>query len=358
MSVLSLTPMNNSYNVTNVTNINQVAITNQIKFYVDAIIILTGLCGNTLSICVFLKSRLTMGNVGAYLIALGFADNIVLMTEIPIWMVQTPLSYSAIDEYSWLCRTTYYLKYVGRMWSAFLTLVITVERYLFIAYPLKKAYFQRHNIHKAVIPVTLVLCLLSVTYSLFLIGLEIDLGQTERQCMVTKNKKKLFITLDIIIIRIIGDLFIGGMVILVTVFSIKVLTKAKEIRKTSLREQSSFCSSCGKEPNRSIFLRKIGKSRESQITRMLLMLAILFIIFKIPYTLCYYVNFYFRNLKDNGEAATTSSIQGISFRYIQQASHCFALLNYSINFIVYGTLVPSFRNNLKGLLGCNKICKL
>ncbi len=345
MSSPSPTPMNNSYNVTNETNINHEDITNQMKFYIDAIIVLTGLCGNTLSICVFLKSRLTMGNVGPYLIALGFADNMVLITEIPIWMVLSPLNYAVIDEYTWLCRATYYLKYVFRLWSAFLTLVITVERYLFIAYLLKKAYFQRHNIHKAVIPLTLLLCLLSVTYSLFLIGLEIDLGQTERQCMVTKDKKKLFITLDIIIIRVIGDLFIGGMIIVVTVLSIKVLTKAEEIRMTNLQEQSSLCSSCGNQLNRSISQRKNGKSRESQITRMLLMLAILFIIFKIPYTVCYYVNFYFENTKDKG---------GITFAYIWKASHCFALLNYQINFLVYCTLVPSFRKNLKVLLRCNK----
>ncbi len=242
----------------------------------------------------------------------------------------------------------YYLRYVGRIWSATLTLVVTIERYLFMAHPLKKEYFQKHNIHRILIPVTLIVCLLCVMYAPFLIGLQLNKVHNVEQCIVLEDTKTVFVILDIAIVRGIGDLLIGGFILLFTLLSIKALCKARRIRTETLHE-TSLCESCGAQYHRTN-KKNNYKSRESQITKMLLILAILFIVFKIPYTLCYYVNFYVTSLKH--DKSLTPSLGIIVFGSIRSMSACFAMMNYGLNFLVYIIWVPSFRKNLITAFRC------
>ena len=245
-------------------------------FYFNFMVIGVGMLGNILSIVVFVKFRLSTGTVGQYLITLAMADNLVLISELPVWMTQMPLEYFLIDSYDWLCRFTYYLKYAGRIWSACLTLVVTVERYLFVAHHLKKAHFQKNHFHRILIPSTLTVSLSSVSYALFLIKVqEVQIvsdaiTSNATQCFILQEKRRLFVVFDIIVVRGIGDLLIGVLILIFTILSIKVLLQAQKLRTDSLRERSSLCS-CGNQIHG--FHRKSYKSRESQITRMLLKVA-------------------------------------------------------------------------------------
>ena len=323
-------------------------------FYFKLMVIGVGMLGNIMSIVVFIKFRLSTGTVGQYLITLALADNLVLISELLIWMTQIPLEYLVIDAYYWICRFTYYLKYAGRIWSACLTLVVTVERYLFVAHPLKKAHFQKHHIHRILIPFTLTASLSIVSYALFLIKVQevqmVSDGITSNatQCFILQDKRKLFVVLDIIVVRGIGDLLIGVLILIFTILSIKVLLQAQKLRTDSLRERSSLCSSCGNQIHG--FHRKSYKSRESQITRMLLMLAVMFLLFKLPYTILYYatLNWYKR------EASGFSTIETV-VNNAKSISLVFALMGYAFNFFVYVMLVPSFRSNLCATLKCQWI---
>ena len=320
-------------------------------FYCKLVVIVVGILGNIMSIVVFVKFRFSTGTVGQYLITLAFSDNIVLISELPIWMTQTPLEYFLINAYDWMCRITYYMKYAGRIWSACLTLVVTVERYLFVAHPLKKAYFQKHHIHRILIPLTLGASLCSVSYAMFLIKLQevqiISSGITRNstQCHILQESKNLFVVLDVIVVRGIGDMVIGVLILSFTILTIKALVQAQKVRRDSLQEQSSLCSSCGNQIHG--IHKKNYKSRESQITRMLLMLSIMFLVFKLPYTLLYYATFNWYK-KDS---STFSTIE-IIVNYAKSVSLVFTLIGYAFNFFVYVILVPSFRNNLCTALKC------
>ena len=57
----------------NETATDYIRIVNHIKFYILILIIIVGIIGNSLSIFVFIKSRLGLGTVGQYLISLAFA---------------------------------------------------------------------------------------------------------------------------------------------------------------------------------------------------------------------------------------------------------------------------------------------
>ena len=196
-------------------------------FYLKLLIIVVGVFGNLVSFMAFVKSRLGTGtgNVGQYLISLALADNIVLISEIPIWMSQSPLEYGFIDSYDWLCRMTYYTKYTGRIWSACLTLIVTVERYLFVAYPLKKVYMQKHRLYRILVPLTLVISLASVCYASFLI--KVQESEEGKMCFIVGYRRTTFLVLDLIIVRGIGDLMIGICIMVFTILCVNVLHKAK-----------------------------------------------------------------------------------------------------------------------------------
>ena len=315
-----------------------------LTFYFKFLVIIVGIFGNTMSIVVFVKFRFSSGTVGQYLITLALADNVVLISELPIWMAQTPLKLFLIDIYDWLCRLTYYLKYSGRIWSACLTLVVTVERYLFVAHPLKKAYFQKHHIHRILLPLTLSISLICVSYALFLVQLQHveitsgDITSNMTQCFILQDKRKLFVVLNIVIVRGIGDILFGVLILIFTILSIKVLLHAQKMRRESLQEQSSLCSSYG---NQIHIIHRSYKSRES------LMLAVVFLLFKLPYTILYYttLNWYKK------EVATFSTLE-ILINNAKSISLVFALIGYAFNFFAYVILVPSFRSNLCVALKC------
>ena len=222
-----------------------------------------------------------------------------------------------------------------------------------MAHPLKKAHFQKHHIHRILIPFTLTASLSFVSYALFLIKVQEvqilsgGIISNATQCFILQDKRKLFVVLDIIVVRGIGDLLIGVLILIFTILSIKVLLQAQKLRTDSLRERS-LCSSCGNQIHG--FHRKSYKSRESQITRMLLMLAVMFLLFKLPYTILYYVtlNWYKR------EASGFSTIETV-VNNAKSISLVFALMGYAFNFFVYVILVPSFRSNLCATLKCKWI---
>ena len=314
-----------------------------ISFYLRLVIISIGILGNSISMIAFFRSRLGRGTVKQYLISLALADNIVLVSEIPIWMSLYPLEYEIIHKYNWLCRITFYTRYTGRIWSACLTLIVTVERYLFVAHPLKKVCSQKHRRHRILIPLTLFASLVCVCYSLFLV----QVGPHENHdnvCYASNEHSTLFFVLDLVIVRGVGELFIGVCIMIFTVLCINVLHKANKIRKNGIQEQSSLCSSCGNQTNR--VHKKNYKSRESQITKMLLMLAVMFLIFKVPYTLFYY----FKKIYFEKERRV-SSMEDLVGK-VKNISQTLALINYAFNFFVYVLLIPSFRTNFSFIFKC------
>ena len=250
-------------------------IVSAISFYLKLVIISIGILGNSISMIAFFRSKLGTGTVRQYLISLALADNIVLVSEIPVWMSDYPLEYEIIHKYNWWCRITFYVRYTGRIWSACLTLIVTVERYLFVAHPLKKVCTQKHCRHRILIPLTLFASLVCVCYSLFLLQVQ-PYNNNDNVCFASNEHRTLFFVLDLVIVRGVGELFMGICIMIFTVLCINVLHKANKIRKNSIQEQSSLCSSCGNQTYR--VHKNNYKSKESQITKMLLILAVMFLI--------------------------------------------------------------------------------
>ncbi len=315
-----------------------------ICFYIKMTIIVVGILGNSISLAEFIRYRISASNVGYYLICLAASDNFVLLLEIFIWMVEPPLEVVLIDKYDSLCRLTYFFKYTFRIWSANLTLAVTLERYLFVAHPLKKTYFQKHRIHRILIPLSLFLSGACVVYSLFLIKVQRLEGGTAEMCSVVADKRMLFMTLDLIMVRGIADAFVGALIMILTLLCISVLRKAEKLRRNgNMQEMSSLCSSCGNQIHR--IHQKGSKSRESQITKMLIIIAVMFVVFKIPYTVFYYSTF-------TWQTKTSLSLFEMVLKGAKSLSEALGLISYAFNFFVYIMVIPSFRERIGSVLSC------
>ncbi len=299
-------------------------------FFFTGSCIFVGVTANTTSILVFFKSRVSESacTVRYYLIALAVSDNTVLIAEAFLWFSGSPLGITWIHHFNVLCKGTYYFRYAGRMWSALLTLTVTAERYLFVAYPLKSASLRTTNWCKIGILLTAAVSFIPASYALFLIGLD------EEHCVIYTPANRKFVIVDIIVSRCCADVLVGIAIFVLTGFMIRSLLKARYARENTL---IGGCT------------RTRRQTRELQITIMLMTIAILFVVTKIPYTLTYYLSFYWN---DEWMEIVKTRLHGIDSGKLLAGA--LVNLNYSINFFVYFCFVRSFRENFLLVFSCRK----
>ncbi len=300
-------------------------------FYFTGLCICAGLLGNSTSILVFLKSRVSESacTVRYYLIALAVSDNTVLMAEATLWLADEPLKIAWIHKFRPLCKVTYYLRYAGRMWSALLTLTITAERFLFVAYPLKSASLRTANWCRVGIALTAVASFSLGSYALFLISIT-----EEHFCVIISQELHTFVVVDIVISRCGADVLVGLAIFILTGFMIRALLKARHARENTLNGGCTYTR---------------RQTRELQITTMLTTIAILFVVMKIPYTITYYLSF---NWNQNWKKIVATRLPGIDLG--KELAGALVNINYSINFFVYLLFVRSFRENFLKMCSCRK----
>ena len=112
----------------------------QIAMYSQLIIIPVGLVLNLLCFIVFVKSSTARTATGIHLTFLAIADSLVLLSAFVLGTEQWP-SYIDIPKFrmlnSFICKVSIYTFNVGVLWSGFLLVSATVERFLSVAFPLK-----------------------------------------------------------------------------------------------------------------------------------------------------------------------------------------------------------------------------
>ena len=124
----------------------------------EIIVIPIGFVLNAISLGVFCYSNLGRTSTGHFLIALSIGDCMILVGEGLSLIVRTnhqgfilPLEcVKALDAY---CQILFYFRYTGRMISSWMTVTITFERFLTIAYPLHVAIMSTPKRAKIIVSV-------------------------------------------------------------------------------------------------------------------------------------------------------------------------------------------------------------
>ena len=316
-------------------------------FVCTGVIIPLGFIFNTLSMVVLLSSRcLRNSTTGLYLIALALADNLYLFGELLRWLdTDTHVeSYVFLSMSDAACQFVFSLRYGAKLTSTWITVAITMERFLIVTFPLKAATLCTRKVAKIVIFVTYVVCFALGCFPIISVGLDTWNGQQE--CLVTNPA--VYHAGNWAVLRV-GSLIVPGLtVIVLTCLIILNLSRAKMLRRRTLNEARSTRSSRAMNPGTEAGnARSTNRGVERQLTAMLLAVAIAFIALRIPYTILYYINEYKEELWNPLDGYFSHRIYTVT-----KIADLFANINYAINFFLYCLTGGTFRHQLRVLFGC------
>ncbi len=305
----------------------------QIKFYMLIIIIPVGIVTNILSLSIFFTSSLKKQTTAHYLISLAFADIFLLLGELLNWINTErirgePLLGSFMTTHDLWCKLIMYIRYAGRLWSSWLVVVITVERYIAIAFPHRVSLISTPFKAKIFIIIEMLLSFTISIFPFFTVGVyTYDNGQYNMTGCFYYNTEEYKIAS--ITIMGLGELFVPSVVVCIaTALIIVTLRKPRMFRRYSMRENSP----------------------KAQLTTMLLAVAIVFLAMRLPYLLLFHIDMLkFKIWSPPGE--TTKFVIYAS----KSVAYSLAVLNYSINFFLYCLCGSTFRNAFKRLYGCMEI---
>ena len=322
-------------------NINDVySLSQDIMLYSLLIIIPLGLICNSLSVTVFLNMRMRKRATSWYLAALGVSDNVSLMTVLFDYCLKHPHIGLDIVKHSYVvCVLITHLSYTSRLMSALLVTTFTVERFIGVIYPLKRAGFSCTFYVRKVIAIEGLLCFLCTSFIVFTVGI-VDLPYGN-ECDVLPGSARVYFILTVIML-IFGSIIIP--IVIICTLNVYILSKIYTKQKHFIQRRVSFSN------DKPIQYRK---KNDYNIATLLLVVSMAFVILNLPYCITWVLLF-----------AQYYGLVGFSGIYPQW--HLFAAkyltsvpyyLNYVINFILYNLCAKMFRVELVRVLLCARYTK-
>ncbi len=297
-------------------------------FYSFSFIIPFGLICNTLSIFVFMSRPLRSRAASWYLAALALSDDVALLSGmVEYWLKDSRIGLPIIKNSNVVCIINTHLSYTSRVLSAWLVTSFTVERFIGVVFPLKRAALSTTTHARRLVLGEVIICYVITGFTLFTIG--VDDMSYGKECDVLPDRAHIysvFNTLFLIfgsIIMPILIIFTLNMFILYKVYQRKVLFTPKNMRFGGMQ-------------------RKVNNkaSRDFNIATLLLVVSTTFVILNAPYCVCWVV-VYFQHVRVGWED-TSREVQWHLFaaKYFTTVPY---YINYSINFALYSLCARAFR---------------
>lgn len=237
------------------------------ELYYTPCLVVLGVLGNSLSVFVFLKSKLKKLSSSYYLAALALSDTFFLIALFLTW-----LSLIGLDIYDKpvACEVIIYTSSVSAFLSVWLVLAFTAERFLAVGYP-----FQRQTVWKVshtkraktVIFILLILAMLIYTPYFFFAGVRViePRGPTCTMMKEWENEMHIFNIFDTVVTYVIP---VVGIAVLNVFISRNMWIMAK-VRKR-LINQGSIPAREEAAPSHK---KKATPLNQYKITKMLLMVS-------------------------------------------------------------------------------------
>ena len=295
-------------------------------FYSLSVIIPCGLLFNTLSIFVFMSRNLRRRSASWYLAALAFSDDISLITIMfDYWLTDPRIGLPLTRRSETLCLIVSYLSSTSRLYSALLVVSFTIERFVGVVFPLKRATLRSPSHVRRILVLEAVICLLAALYTWFTIQIVQYPGATE--CDVRPDKYIIY-TICNIAIMIFGSIVLPILVICtLNTFMVRRIW----LRKTFPNRDMTFS---GSKPIS-------GRRNRHNTATLLLVVSTTFVVLNTPYCVAWFI--LFLNI-------TEKHLFNDNLFYYRYAAKFFTavqyFLNFSINFLVYNICAEAFRAEL------------
>ncbi|UJR13798.1 hypothetical protein I4U23_000808 [Adineta vaga] len=306
--------------------------------YIAAVITL-GFIGNSISSYVFIRSKLKRLSCSSYLIALSLSDNGYLICLSLIWLENLRIN---IFHNNGICQIAVYLTTVFSSLSVWFTVTFTIERFVVVAYPLKRSQYNSASRSRYVILLLTFLAILLYSSSLWTSGIEIAETQRsptssrETRCVTLRPWVKFTRQMNII------DFFLTFIIPFFTILTLNTLIILKSGHYDRLLERNYIQPSTYVLHN--LLEHRLRRSKyHRRITKMLLIISTTFLLLNTPMHLLKIYYFFFSTDDNHDE---NNSIESI----IEMLTFYLFYTNFSINFFLYSLCGKNFRSSLMDLI--------
>ena len=303
-------------------------------FWSLSLIFPVGLLFNMISVSVFMSKSLRLRSASWYLAALAVTDSVTLLTCcFEYWMKDPHIGIPVTKVSIALCILITYLSYASRLFSAILVTSFTVERFICVMAPLKRAALSKPGRAKKLITFQCVLCILCTVFIPFTMEIKAGLNGREAECDVRGDRYEIYFICTVIF------LLFGSIVIpIIIIFTLNVFIMNKlSMRRSSLAHQNSR-SHVG-------FVKQVRRKSFNTAT-ILLTVSTSFVILNVPYCIAFSMLFFksYGFMKTWGNFAFGSLFAA---KYLTTVPY---YLNYCINFLLYNVCARAFRIEMARLM--------
>ncbi|KAH3725311.1 cysteinyl leukotriene receptor 2-like [Dreissena polymorpha] len=299
--------------------------------YVTPIILLVGLCGNSLSLCVFFSKKMRGMSASRYLAALSISDLMTLIVYVLSEWLRRGLPtiargyYVSFFDRPVVCQVWLYCSYMSRLVSAWLIVTFTFERFIAVCMPLRRRNLgslkETHRI------ITLLIGLSGVIAIYKPVTSEVRALNNRTICTsIEKFEYEVFIMDSVyaLIITLVPFIIISTLNILIIR---KLLNRKMKNKYNLVTEENSI---------------------RLDFTFILLAISAFFIALNLPF----FSMWVKQSLQSRSLHSTLDHTDHVNFEYwqgVMKITRTIVYVNYCINFFLYSITGACFRRQLKAL---------
>ena len=244
----------------------------RVAMYISFVIMPGGFLLNSVCLVIFVKSRIAKSATGIHLAFIAVADNVILVSlflyNTKYWSEYTNIP--NLRNYGFiLCTGPHFAAAVGLLWTGILLASATIERFASVAFPLKVKMWNLYKKSTIMMVVYFVSACILTGYELLCYTMKTVFPNDEAECVYSEKYAKVCNIFDTIVNSVLSNGICFCLILIFTVLTSIFLHRAKRMRPQLGQKTNS-------ETN-----------REFQITLMLVVVAILFLIFRIPEMILY-----------------------------------------------------------------------
>ena len=305
-------------------------------YYMPTIITL-GLCGNTVSLVVFMTTYLNRLSLSVYLGALAISDSgFLLSLSLAWWKYDNELVFHRPG----LCQLVIFSTYVFSFLSAWFVVSFTVERYIAICLPFKRPEMCTASRAKKVVCGLTVTAVLMYSCSLWMTGVQVTPNEKHRYCMPLPGYYRIHMILT----------YADGLTSLILpflsifIFNLKIAHNlALSARSTGCRRHESVTSVRSGLVKTSSRSSNMSNMAQNKVTKLLVIVSSMFLILNLPSCV---MRFRLFVITFTDPLHNRSRLE----RDIQKLCQFLFYLNFSINFFLYSFCGSKFREALFRLM--------
>ena len=322
------------WNQPRLTDFTEVKVAAFLDLYVEALLLYGGIICNLIIVVIFFGKKYQKKSSYIFIHCLAFIDFILLSVVLMTHWVN--YNFKKGNKNIYLCKTILFLARDLFDFEAWVIVTMSVDRWIAITYPLKAKFLSNASRARKAIGCIFLGTFAKNIYTFWVAGFALAMNKKNKICTLLYSKE---IWIDNLFPWI--DLFVGSILpfLMVVTFNCLVIY---QIKKSSKKRANMTMNTAAIES------QKTREAKESQLSRLMLLISFAFLILTLPRQL-------FILIWNNISIPVTTHNLAI-YALVHSISQKFWFANSSVNFWFYFSSGSQFRRDLK--LNALKLCRV